>query len=87
MNGQEFIINIYEPFMFIHDYLCSAAGRKEETNYRNTHNLSRNGHNIMFICGAITRITRICFKEMFGQKRITKNEKELYPIITKKIYF
>gem|GEM_PF-5498975 len=35
--------------------------QKEETNYRNTHNLSRNGHNIMFICGAITRITRIRF--------------------------
>ena len=51
--------------MFIHDYLCSAAGRKEETNYRNTHNLSLNGHNILFIRGAITRITRIRFKEMF----------------------
>jgi len=61
MNGQEFIINIYEPFMFIHEYSRSAAGRKEETNYRNTHNLSRNGHNIMCICGAITRITRIRF--------------------------
>jgi len=52
--------------MFIHGYSCSAAGRKVETNYRNTHNLSRNGHNIMFICGEITRITRIRFKEMFG---------------------
>jgi len=27
-NKQEFIINIYDPFMFIHDYLCSAAGKK-----------------------------------------------------------
>ena len=34
---------------------------KKETNYRNTHNLSRNGHNIMFIREAITRITRIRF--------------------------
>jgi hypothetical protein len=45
---------------------CYAIGKKKETNYRNTHNLSRNGHNIMFIRGAITRITRIRFKEMFG---------------------
>ena len=27
-NKQEFIINIYDPFMSIHDYSCSAAGRK-----------------------------------------------------------
>ena len=27
-NNQEFIINIYEPFMFIHDYSCSAAGKR-----------------------------------------------------------
>ena len=52
--------------MSIHDNLCSAAGKKEETNYRNAHNLSRNGHIIMIICGEITRITRIRFKLMFG---------------------
>ena len=53
-----------------------AEGRKKETNYRNTHNLSRNWHIIMCICGEITRITRIRFKLMVGKKRITKNEKE-----------
>ena len=41
-NKQEFIINIYDPFMSIHEYSCSAAGRKEETNYRNTHNFVSN---------------------------------------------
>jgi len=36
---------------------------KKEANYRNTHNLSRNWHNIMIICGEITRIR---FKLMSG---------------------
>jgi len=52
--------------MSISAYSCGAAGKKEETNYRNAHNLSRNGHIIMIICGEITRITRIRFKLMFG---------------------
>jgi len=46
--------------------ICVRRRPKKETNYRNAHNLSRNGHNIMFIRGEITRITRIRFKLMFG---------------------
>ena len=60
------IIIIYESFMCNSWKFMFAAGKKEETNYRNTHNLSLNGHNIMFICGAITRIMRIRFKLMVG---------------------
>jgi len=60
---------------------------KKETNYRNTHNLSRNGHNILWIfMVAITRIMRIRFKLMVGKKRITKNEKEWHPTITNNFF-